>query len=146
MGGSGAFATLAGTRTPAEDLARLRAAAADGRLEAICREHGLELLVLFGSAVTEEDPGDVDLAVAWSRNHEPNLLSVVVSFLETVGDSVDVMDLDRAGPVARQRALTGGELIVELTPHAFAERQMHAIREFIETAPFRRLDLELMAR
>lgn len=133
-------------RTPAQDLVRLRAAAADGRLEAICRKHGVELLVLFGSAVTDEDPGDVDLAVAWSRGHDRDLLGVVVSFMETIGDSVDVMDLDRAGPVARQRALSRGELLVELTAHAFARRQMHAIREFIETAPFRRLDLELLAR
>jgi len=102
--------------------------------------------VLFGSAVTEDDPGDIDLALAWSRDQRSDLVAFVVSLMEIVGDSIDVMDLDRAGPVARQRALTRGEVLVELNPHAFAERQMHAIREFIETEPFRRLDLELMAR
>src|SRR5690625_1335530 len=133
-------------RTPAQDLARLRTAVADGRLEEVCRAHGVELLVLFGSAVTEDDPGDIDLALAWSRDQRSDLVAFVVSLMEIVGDSIDVMDLDRAGPVARQRALTRGEVLVELNPHAFAERQMHAIREFIETEPFRRLDLELMAR
>lgn len=123
----------------------MRRAQRDGRLVALCHEQGLELLVLFGSAVSDEEPGDVDLAVAWCAAHQRDLLGVVVALMELVGDSVDVMDLDRAGPVARQRALTRGEVLVELTPHAFAERQIHAMREFLDTQRFRDQQLRIYA-
>ncbi len=103
-------------------MLRLRAARADGRLAQACAATGIELVVLFGSAATEPDPHGL------------------------VGDALDVLDLDRAGPVARQRALTQGEVLVQLRPGAFATRQMAAMREFIETDPFRRLDLEMMGR
>lgn len=125
---------------------RLRIAVADGRLDQACRDAGIELAVLFGSAVSEPDPGDVDLAIAFADPAQRDLLAVVVALQALVGEPVDVLDLDRAGPVVRQRALTRGELLVEHRPGAFAVRQMAAVREFIETAPFRAMDLELMAR
>lgn len=112
----------------------------------MCQAHGVELAVLFGSALTSDEPGDVDLAVGFEDPAERRLLDVVNALVDLAGDAIDVLDLDRGGPVVRQRALTQGELLVELSPGAFATRQMAAMREFIETMPFRRLDLELMAR
>lgn len=138
--------------TGAQDgLLRLRSALVDGRLEELCASTGIELLVLFGSAVSEADPGDaelgdVDIAVAFADPLDRDFLAAVTALIDLLGDAVDVLDLDRAGPVARQRALTQGEVLLELRPGAFATRQMTAIREFIETEPFRWLDLELMAR
>jgi len=46
----------------------------------------------------------------------------------------------------RQRASTRGEALLQRRPGAFKNPQMAAIREFIETEPYRRLDLALMAR
>lgn len=133
-------------RSPPVTLERLRAAAADGRLVSLCQEHGVEVLVLFGSALTSTRPGDVDLAAGFGDPGRRPFLELVTALMDLGGDAVDVLDLDRGGPVVRQRALTQGELLVELRPGAFATRQMAAMREFIETMPFRRLDLELMAR
>lgn len=131
--------------TPTDDLLRLRASVADGRLEQVCRKHGLALCVLHGSSTHTADPGDVDLAVAWQRGCEHDLVALVTDLIDLVGSSVDVLDLDAAGPVAAQRALTGGVPLVEVVPHTFATRQMRAIRDFIDTAPLRALDLQILA-
>ncbi|MGB3187241.1 MAG: hypothetical protein WBG36_01890 [Ornithinimicrobium sp.] len=133
-------------RSASEDLTRLRAALSDGRLEALCRRRGVSLCVLHGSAVDAEDPGDVDLAIGWINRGGNDLVALVGDLIDVVGDSVDVMDLDRAGPVAAQRALTRGEVLVELIPGTFANRQMRAVREFMDTDWLRRLDLEALAR
>lgn len=128
-------------------LRRLRAALSDGSLEELADRHGLALLVLFGSAAVPdtEHPGDVDLAVAWKRARQPDLLGVVSDLAGLVGDAVDVLDLDRGGPVVRARALTRGELLLELEPGAFATRQMRAVRDEMDTARLRRLQLDLLA-
>ncbi|CAN5533867.1 hypothetical protein BH23ACT6_BH23ACT6_13440 [soil metagenome] len=132
-------------RSATEDLARLRAALADGGLERVCRQHAVSLCVLHGSAVDTDDPGDVDLAIGWMRRGDHDLIALVGDLIDVVGDSVDVMDLDRAGPVAAQRALTRGEVLVELIPGTFANRQMRAMREFMDTQRFRDLQLEVYA-
>lgn len=48
--------------------------------------------------------------------------------------------------MARERALVGGEPLVEQTAGSFARAQLAAIMERMDTAWLRRLDLELMAR
>lgn len=131
--------------TPRESRDLLRAAAGDGALAALAQAHGIELVVLFGSALHTDTPHDVDVAVGFGTPGSHPLLDVVGALTDLAGDRLDVLDLDRGGPVVRQRALTQGEVVVELRPGAFATRQMAAMREFIETKPFRRLDLELMA-
>jgi hypothetical protein len=50
-------------RSPGKALQRLRIAVDDDRLAALCREHRVEPAVLFGSALTSEEPGDVDVAI-----------------------------------------------------------------------------------
>lgn len=128
-------------------LGRLRAALSEGTLRTLAERHGLALVVLFGSAASPdtEHPGDVDVAVAWKQDRQPDFLGLVSDLMELLGDAVDVLDLDRGGPVIRQRALTRGELLLELEPGAFATRQMRAVRDEMDTARLRRLQLELMA-
>ncbi|OEU86736.1 hypothetical protein DB35_24110 [Streptomyces abyssalis] len=134
---------------PRESLRRLAVAAADGELDSLCRAFGAELLVAFGSAVrTGSEPQDLDIAVLFRRDGtRPDLLGFLDG-LSTLAQStvIDLMDLGRAGPVARERALVGGITLVELTPGALAREQMHAITERMDTAWLRRLNLELMAR
>lgn len=126
---------------------RLRASVADGRLVGLAERHDLALVVLFGSAgdPEEPDPGDVDLAVAWMPGADRDLIRLITDVMELLGDAVDVLDLDRGGSLVRQRALTRGELLLERQAGAFAMRQMRAVRDYIDTAPFRRLSLELLA-
>ena len=56
------------------------------------------------------------------------------------------MVLNRAGPVARERALVGGIPLYEGVSGAFATAQMAAVLERMDTDHLRRLDLELMAQ
>lgn len=137
--------------TVAQSLRRLHEARASGDLAALCRQHDLELLVLFGSAASPEpkatEPGDIDLAVAPRHGGSVDLLGVTESLARLIGgDHLDVMDLSLAGPVASHRALTSGEVLYADSPHTFAERQIFAINYYIETAPMRRAVLESLTR
>lgn len=134
-------------RAGAQGRERLHAAVRDGSLAALAAAHGLALVVLFGSAADPDvdEPGDLDLAVAWSSGAPGDLLRLTSDLTGLLGDAVDVLDLDRAGPVARQRALTRGEVLLELEQGALATRQMRAVRDHMDTAWMRRLQLDLLA-
>lgn len=132
-----------------ESLERLTAAAESGELHQLCERYRAELLVAFGSTVRgSATPRDLDVAVLFSRELErPDVLG----FLDELGDlartmNLDLMDLGRAGPVAREQALVGGLPLVQSTPDLFAREQMRAIMERLDTDWLRRLELELMAR
>lgn len=59
------------------------------------------------------------------------------------GDEVDLMVLNHAGPVARERALVGARVLFESRPGEFATTQIAAIMERMDTDWLRALDLEL---
>lgn len=127
--------------------ASLLAAADDRRLEQACATLGIELLVLFGSGVDAETPADVDLAVGYEPEAEHDLLALLDAVAGLApGDHVDVLDLDRAGPVARVQALTRGRVLVERTPGVFTRREMFALGEYAETSHMREALLRELAR
>lgn len=129
--------------TVAESLARLRAAVASGELAALCREHGLEIAVLFGSAVSSDDPGDIDIAAGFSPAAERDFLAVVDALAALLpGDHVDVMDLDRADPVAQRAAMFGSQVLYEADPSVSAEREIRAFMLYEDTRRLRRLQQE----
>lgn len=98
----------------------------------------MDLLVLFGSALKADAPEDIDLGVAFAHGSKGDPLDFLNALAEVVpGDHFDVMDLDRAGPVARHRALTRCRLLFASAPAAFHERQIFAINHYIETKPLR---------
>ncbi|GAA2182866.1 hypothetical protein GCM10009785_23940 [Brooklawnia cerclae] len=106
--------------TVAEQLDALDGSAASGALARLCRRHRVDVLVLFGSAVDSQTPGDIDLAVAFEHGAVSDLLGFVDALATLVpGNHVDVMDLDRAGPVAQHRALTRCRVLYMRTPAAF---------------------------
>lgn len=117
-----------------------------GDLGAACRRHGVTLLVAFGSAVRSSGvPRDLDLAATFER--EPPDVLGFLDEMSTVADTsaIDLMDLGRAGPVARERALVGGIPLVEEHAGTFARTQLAAIMERLDTDWLRRMDLELLA-
>jgi Polymerase beta, Nucleotidyltransferase len=134
--------------SPREALDQLRREARDGTLAGFCREIGVELLVAFGSAVNLDwpvPPRDLDLAVLMVP--PADVLTVINELIDHLRlDEIDLMDLARAGDVARAQALGRGELLYEATPGTFAERQMFALAQTADTAWLRRIELEMMAR
>lgn len=136
--------------TPTEGLQRLRDAAASGVLDDVCERLGIAILVVFGSSVTPgpgREPGDLDIAVRLHEEADSDIVDVINALIDLTGVSqIDVLDLARAGVVARARALGPGSLpLYEDEPGAVALAQMAALTYAMETAPMRRRDLELLA-
>ena len=133
------------TRTPAEALAALHQMAADGRLDRFCAEHGVTLLVAFGSAVehragrTDTAPNDLDLAASGDFDIV-GLTSALIGLLAC--NQVDVMDLDRAGIAARAGALHQGQPLFEAERGHFSREAMRALGMAADTAWIRELQLQ----
>lgn len=127
---------------------RLLAAKAQHLLAALCQAEGIDLLVLFGSAASSgSDPADVDLALRFAPGVRGDLLSVLQRLYEATGyEGFDLLDLRRAGPVARDQALSGGCLVYEAAPGLYATAQIAAMMERLDTAELRRLDLDVLGR
>lgn len=131
----------------AEALAVLHAAADDGRLAELCGRHGVELVVLFGSAVNGEHPNDVDVAVGFEYGVAKDVIGFAHELAKVVpGDHVDILDLNAAGPVARVEALTRGRVLYEARPSVFAQREIAALGEYLDTAYLREALLRELAR
>ena len=131
---------------PRTALTRLRAAADDGRLDQVCQRHGIRVLTVFGSAVRPEaEPRDLDVAVAFKPEVAGDVLAVLDALSELTGsDDLDLMVLDRAGPVARERALVQCLPLYESEPTAYATAQVAALGERMDTEWLRALDLETL--
>ncbi len=134
--------------TPEQGLARLRVAAASGRLDALCARHGVRVLTVFGSAGSgESDARDLDVGILSEPGRAFDAVALVTDLVDlTEVDRVDLAHLNRASPVLRERALVGCVALYESGPGRYAAAQTAAIGERIETDAARRVDLELLAR
>lgn len=127
-------------------LASLRIAAADGRLDAVCERHGVVVLGAHGSAVVGDRPArDLDLAVLLRRDAPlRTFLDLGAALSGLGGGDVDLMDLRRAAPVARTQGLSG-EPLYEDRSGRFAELAIAAWSERLDTSWLRRLEREVLA-
>lgn len=136
--------------SPTAQLAvrRLCTAAESSDLADLCARTGARLLVLFGSARGADcDPNDVDLAVRFEHGRPHDLLALLDELYRLTGyEEFDVLDLARAGPLARERALVGARVLHEAEPGSFAVEQIAAIMERLDTDAMRRVELALMSR
>ncbi len=134
---------------PYEALAALRAAALDGRLDEIADRHGLAVVTVFGSTARQEpEPRDLDVAVATRPGAAGlDVLAVLDDLAVLTGsDDVDLMVLDGALPVARERALVGAAALYEDEPGRYDRLRTHAVVERMETAWLRELELRVLQR
>jgi predicted nucleotidyltransferase len=134
--------------TPAEGLARLRASAASGELDALCHRHAVRVLTVFGSAARAE-PGvrDLDVGVISEPDASFDPVSLITDLVALTGvEDIDLAHLNQGGAVIRERALVGSIPLFESAGGRYADAQTAAIGERIETDAMRRLDLELLTR
>lgn len=135
------------TDRPREALERLLTARDEGRLDALVDKHGIELLVVFGSAAHQDGdrvPSDLDLAV--SHDGRADLLEMMTDLYHlTRFERFDLLDLERAGIVARGESLGDGRLLWERRDGDFAERQLTALATMWETRWMRDIDLRRLA-
>lgn len=137
------------TADPRTALERLEAAAADDRLDEVCRRHDLDLLVAFGSAVDPDapTPHDLDLAYRARRGAQTDLPQLLADLVDLAGsENLDLLDLARASTVARDQALRVGEPLFEGHRGAFAGEQAAAMTLRMDSAWLRQLSLARMTR
>lgn len=134
--------------TPARGLARLHAAAGSGELDALCAAHCIRILTVYGSAARGEPAArDLDIGVITEQGVDLDAVALTADLIDLAGtDSVDLAQLNRAGPVLKERALVGSIGLYESDAGALATAQAAAIGERIDTDPMRRLDVELLSR
>jgi predicted nucleotidyltransferase len=128
-------------------LGRLTSAAESGELERLCREYDVVLVVVFGSAIdADAGPRDLDVAVRFAPYDPTRVIDFLDRLSALVGSgAVDLLVINNAGPVVRERALVPGIPLYEGQPGAYANAQIAAVMERMETDHMRRLDLELMS-
>lgn len=133
--------------SPHDGLARLQAAAESGELDEFCRRHCVRVLTVFGSAARGEPTArDLDIGLLIEAGRSFDLLAAINDLVDLTGtDKVDVVHLNRGGPVIKERALVGSIGLYESDPAALANAAIAAIGERIETDPMRRLNLEMLA-
>lgn len=128
--------------SPRAALAALRV---PGVAAGLAAAHDLDLLLAFGSAVRDGgEPRDLDLAALSRARLDPLRLLHDLYGLTTL-EAVDLLDLRRAGPVARFEALDGGVILFEARPGLFAGAHMAAVAQKADTAEFRRRVLAALA-
>jgi hypothetical protein len=135
--------------TPAAALGTLRRMAESGGLDRFCEDHGVQLLVAFGSTtdpLLAEHARDLDLAASFDPDGDGGLVEFINALVDLLHlDDIDVMELDRAGPVAREQALVGTVPLYEKQAGILIAMRDAAMLRRMDTGWFRELDLRLMA-
>jgi len=137
---------MIGTWRPPPRVARLRAAADAGEFDALCRRHRIRVLTVFGSAA-RDDPAarDLDIGVLLERGAPIDYLALINDLERITEANIDVVHLNPAGPVLRERALVGSVVLDESEPGAWTAASTAAMVERMDTEWLRRLDLDLLA-
>ncbi len=89
--------------------------AATGELDALCDRHGIAVLTVFGSAASgEPETRDLDVGLLLRPGRRQPDYSALIGDLQgaSVGN-IDVVGLNGAGPVIRERALVGAVALYE---------------------------------
>ena len=103
---------------------------------------------MFGSVLSDrDDPQDLDVAVKLGSDDQAHdTLQILDDLYRLTGsERIDLLVLSRAGPLARERALTTGEPLFQRKPGTFANAQIAAIMERLDTDRFRAMELQLMS-
>ncbi|MBA3251807.1 MAG: nucleotidyltransferase domain-containing protein [Geodermatophilaceae bacterium] len=132
---------------PVAGLRRLQALAETGGLDDLCERHGITVLTVFGStAHGAEHPRDLDIGVLLESGRKPDYLPLIGDLQNAADSDIDLVVLNRGGPVIRERALVGSIALYESRPGAWIQAATVAAVERMDTAWMRRLNLDLLAR
>jgi predicted nucleotidyltransferase len=132
--------------TPGSALQRLRDD--PSRLRVLCDEHAVILLTAFGSILRPAaEPHDLDVGVLFNYTAERDVLGLRDGLVALTGyEGIDLVVLNGAGPVIRERALVGAEVLNEARKSVHARAAIAATMERMDTDWLRRLALEELAR
>lgn len=132
---------------PVAGLRRLRALAETGGLDELCERHGIAVLTVFGSTAQGSDrPRDLDIGVLLEPGRTPDYLPLIGDLQNAADGDIDLVVLNNAGAVIRERALVGSIALYESRPGAWAHAATQAVLERMDTDWVREAVLELLAR
>lgn len=93
------------------------------------RQHGLTLLVLFGSRARGDAAAHADWDFGFLSDSSVDPLTVMAALAEAVGsERLDLVDLARASGLLRYRAARDGVLVYEARPGIFDRFRFDAAR------------------
>jgi predicted nucleotidyltransferase len=132
--------------SPAEGLRRLRAATRSSSLDALCARHAIRVLTVFGSAV-RDDPNarDLDIAVILEAGHRADYPRLIADLVDVTADDVDLVVLNGAGSLIRERALVEADPLYESEEGAWSRAATAAAVERMDTDWMRQISLRLLA-
>jgi uncharacterized protein len=109
-------------------------------LQALESWPGLRLAVLFGSAARGESgpDSDLDVGVLFEAGRE-RTAGLEVALARAAGRRVDLVCLDAAPPLLRFEVARDGRVLLEGTPHAWADFRARAMTDWWDWAPTARL-------
>lgn len=118
---------------------------------AIAEQHGLALVILFGSAANGRERTGSDIDIAVLREDRVSLstrqfFDVVGAFLETFGETfsrVDLVDLAEANILLRYEIATGGVLLAG-DENTYGAYRRFAFRDYIDSRSLRDLEKTLI--
>lgn len=122
------------------------------QLYQLADQFGLSLVLLFGSqAQGRITPlSDIDIAVLSVRNKSLDTydkLRLTGAFQELFkSNQVDVVLLNRAGPLLRYEALTKGVILLDRDPAYHAAIHLQALRDYEDTKHFRAVQFAAMSK
>ncbi len=132
--------------SPAEGLRRLRAAVRSSTFDALCARHGIRVLTAFGSAVRDDpDARDLDIAVILEPGRTADYPRLIADLVDVTDADVDLVVLNGAGPLIRERALAEADPLYESEEGAWARAANAATMERMDTDWMRRIGLRLLA-
>ena len=100
------------------------------------RQHGVTLLVLFGSRARGDAAADADWDFGFLSEGSVDPLTVIAALSETVGsERIDLVDLARASGLLRYRAARDGVLVFEARPGTFDRFRFEAARFWYDAEP-----------
>jgi len=133
--------------TPRDGLARLRAAARSGELDALCARHRVRVLTVFGSAARgESNARDLDVGILFEHGTSVDYPSIIDDLGSLTEADIDLVNLNAGGPLVRERALVGSIALYESEPGALSNAATAAALERMDGDWMRRLGLTLLAQ
>jgi uncharacterized protein len=122
-------------------------------LDAVGDLSGISILVVFGSRArgTHRPDSDLDVAVlpedadSRARRHLQSRIAAALAELSPEG-RVDVVILDEADTVLRQRIMETGRVLLNRDPAAWNELRVRTMREYGDSERYRRLYREAQRR
>ena len=105
-------------------------------LEALESWPGVRLAVLFGSAARGQSgpDSDIDVGVLFEAGRE-SAAALEVALARATGRRLDLVRLEAAPPLLRFQIARDGRVLLERTPHAWADFRARAMTDWWDWAP-----------